>query len=152
MELRRLETMPTNALGRVRDLTLDMRRSGLDVVDLGFGNPDLPPPPSVSLKLQSAVSDRRSHRYSVSRGITNLRAALSERYRVKYGVELDPELEVVHTIGAKEACAHLMWLLVQPGDVALVPEPAYPSHLHAPALAGAAIETFPGEPIGFFAA
>jgi alanine-synthesizing transaminase len=126
-----------------------MRRSGVDVVDLGFGNPDLPPPTRAMLRLAAAVDDPRNHRYSISRGLPNLRAAIAERYQACFGVDLDPEREVVHTIGAKEGCAHLMWLLLEAGDVALVPTPAYPSHLQAPALAGAAVETFPVDPTTF---
>jgi alanine-synthesizing transaminase len=149
MELRRVDSLPPYALGRLRELTQQLRRDGVDVVDLGFGNPDLPPPPGALLRLAAAVDDPRNHRYSISRGLPNLRVAIAERYRTHYGVELDPEHEVVHTIGAKEGCAHLMWLLLEPGDIALVPTPAYPSHLQAPALAGAVVETFPVEPATF---
>jgi alanine-synthesizing transaminase len=149
MELRRVDSLPPYALGRLRELTLQLRRDGVDVVDLGFGNPDLPPPACALLRLAAAVDDPSNHRYSTSRGLPNLRAAIAERYRAYFNVDLDPEHEVVHTIGAKEGCAHLMWLLLEPGDVALVPTPAYPSHLQAPALAGASVETFPVDPATF---
>jgi alanine-synthesizing transaminase len=152
VELRRVDSLPPYQLGRLRELTLRMRRSGVDVVDLGFGNPDLPPPTRAVLRLAAAVDDPRNHRYSISRGLPHLRAAIAERYQDRFGVELDPEREVVHTIGAKEGCAHLMWLLLQSGDAALVPTPAYPSHLQAPALAGAAVETFRVDPTTFIEA
>jgi len=109
----------------------------VDVIDLGFGNPDIPSPPGVVEKLVEAARQEKNHRYSASRGIPNLRKAVADRYKRAYGVTLDPETEVINTIGAKEGLSHLMWTLVQPGDVALVPEPSYPIHIYAPVLAGA---------------
>ena len=87
--------------------------------------------------LAEAAANPRNHRYSQSRGLPNLRRAVADRYRRRFGVELDPETEVINTIGAKEGLSHLLWTLVQPGDVALVPEPSYPIHIYAPVLAGA---------------
>jgi len=112
------------------------------VIDLGFGNPDVPSPVVAVEKLTQAAQDARNHRYSASRGIPNLRRAICDLYRRRFGVELDPEREAITTIGAKEGLSHLMWLLVEPGDVALVPDPSYPIHRFAPALAGAAVEGF----------
>jgi alanine-synthesizing transaminase len=103
VELRRIDTLPPYQLGRLRELTLRLRRVGVDVIDLGFGNPDLPPPTPAVLRLAAAVDDPRNHPYSVSRGLPHLRAAIADRYRERVGVELDPEREVVHTIGAKRA-------------------------------------------------
>jgi len=109
------------------------------VVDLGFGNPDVPSPDVAVQKLAEAAQDPRNHRYSASRGIPNLRRAIAELYRRRFGVELDPEREAITTIGAKEGLSHLMWLLVEPGDAALVPDPSYPIHRFAPLLAGAEV-------------
>jgi alanine-synthesizing transaminase len=109
------------------------------VVDLGFGNPDVPSPDVAVRKLAEAAQDPRNHRYSASRGIPNLRRAVTDLYRRRFGVELDPEREAITTIGAKEGLSHLMWLLVEPGDVALVPDPSYPIHRFAPLLAGAEV-------------
>ena len=118
---------------------MEARRAGVDVIDLGFGNPDIPSPPGVVDKLIEAAKQSKNHRYSASRGIPNLRKAVADRYLRAYGVTLDPETEVINTIGAKEGLSHLMWVLVQPGDVALVPEPSYPIHIYAPVLAGAEV-------------
>jgi alanine-synthesizing transaminase len=109
------------------------------VIDLGFGNPDLPSPEVAVEKLREAVLNPRNHRYSASRGIPNLRRAVCELYRRRFGVELDPETQALTTI-AKEGLAHLMWVLLEPGDVALVPSPSYPIHLFAPVFAGATTE------------
>jgi alanine-synthesizing transaminase len=93
--------------------------------------------------LLAEVSDPRNHRYSVSRGVDQLRHALAGRYRRRFGVELDPETEVIATIGAKEGLAHLLWVLLQKGDVAIVPEPSYPIHIYAPIIAGAEVRKAP---------
>jgi alanine-synthesizing transaminase len=138
-EFRRITSLPPYAFAEIDRLKLELRRGGADVVDLGFGNPDLPSPPVAVEKLQEAAGKARNHRYSASRGIPNLRAAICERYARNYGVELDPERESIVTIGAKEGLSHLLWVLVEPGDVALVPAPSYPIHLFAPVLAGAAV-------------
>ena len=94
----------------------------------------------VGEKLREAVLNPRNHRYSASRGIPNLRRAICDLYARRFGIELDPEAQALTTIGAKEGLAHLMWVLVQPGDAAVVPSPSYPIHLFAPAFAGAVVE------------
>jgi alanine-synthesizing transaminase len=119
-----------------------LRRDGEDVIDLGFGNPDVPSPDVAVEKLSQAAQDPRNHRYSASRGIPNLRRAICDLYARRFGVELDPDREAITTIGAKEGLTHLMWLLVEPGDVALVPDPSYPIHRFAPLLAGGSVEGF----------
>jgi alanine-synthesizing transaminase len=120
-------------------LKIEARRSGEDVVDLGFGNPDLPSPPVAVDKLCEAVRNPRNHRYSSSRGIPKLRLAISDLYRRRFGVEIDPETQACTTIGAKEGFSHLMWVLLAPGDAALVPSPSYPIHIWGPFLAGAEV-------------
>lgn len=139
MQFRRIDNLPPYVFAEVNKKKLEARRAGIDVVDLGFGNPDLASPPWVVDKLIDAARKPQNHRYSASRGLPNLRRAVSERYRRAFGVTLDPETEVINTIGAKEGLSHLMWTLVQPGDVALVPEPSYPIHIYAPVLAGAEV-------------
>ncbi len=139
MQFRRIDNLPPYVFTEVNQRKLEARRGGIDVIDLGFGNPDIASPPGVVEKLIEAVGQAKNHRYSASRGIPNLRRAVAERYKRAYGVTLDPETEVINTIGAKEGLSHLMWTLVQPGDIALVPEPSYPIHVYAPVLAGAEV-------------
>ncbi len=139
MELRRISSLPPYAFAEIERLKLELRRAGHDVIDLGFGNPDIPSPEIAVEKLAEAAAKPRNHRYSASRGIPKLREAICELYARRFGVELDPEREAITTIGAKEGLAHLLWLLVEPGDVALVPSPSYPIHLYGPVLAGATV-------------
>ena len=139
MEFRRISALPPYAFAEIDRLKLELRRAGEDVIDLGFGNPDLPSPPEAVAKLREAAGKEKNHRYSSSRGIPRLRAAVCELYRRRFGVELDPETQALATIGAKEGLSHLMWVLVEPGDVAVVPTPTYPIHTYAPVLAGATV-------------
>jgi len=126
MEFRRIPGLPPYALGIIDGLKVEVRRAGHDVIDLGFGNPDIPSPDVAVQKLSEAVHITRNHRYSASRGIPKLREAVSDLYRRRFNVELDPDTEVINTIGAKEGFSHLMWVLLAPGDAALVPSPSYP--------------------------
>ena len=139
MEFRRIETLPPYVFAEVNTLKAEARRAGEDIIDLAFGNPDLPSPPMVVDKLAEAARHPKNHRYSSSRGLPNLRKAIADRYARRFGVDLDPETEAITTIGAKEGLAHLMWTLVQPGDVAVVPSPSYPIHIYASVLAGAEV-------------
>jgi len=143
VEFRRVTSLPPYVFAQMNELKLELRRSGDDVIDLGFGNPDIPSPEVAVEKLAEAVRNPRNHRYSASRGIPNLRNAICDLYRRRFGVELDPETQAITTIGAKEGLSHLMWVLLQPGDVALVPSPSYPIHLFAPVFAGAVVERIP---------
>ena len=154
MDFRRIDRLPPYVFAEVNTLKSEARARGEDIVDLGFGNPDLPSAPFVVDKLVEAAANPKNHRYSQSRGLPNLRRALADRYRRRFGVELDPETEVINTIGAKEGLNHLMWALVQPGDIALVPAPSYPIHIYAAVLSGAEIRTIPltDTPDTFFAA
>ena len=139
MQFRRVDALPPYAFAEVERLKLELRRAGEDVIDLGFGNPDVPPPEVAVEKLREAALLPRNHRYSSSRGLPKLREAICDLYRDRYGVELDPETEATMTLGAKEGLVHLLWVLLGPGDVALVPSPSYPIHLFAPGFAGAAV-------------
>ncbi len=137
MEFRRIPGLPPYAFAVMDTLKLDARHAGRDVVDLGFGNPDLPSPEVAVEKLAEAVHNPRNHRYSSSRGIPKLREAVAAMYQRRFGVTLDPDTQVISTIGAKEGFSHLMWVLLQPGDAAIVPTPSYPIHIWGPYLAGA---------------
>ena len=137
VDFRRIGSLPPYVFATIDALKLEARRGGEDIIDLGFGNPDIPSPEAAVEKLCEAARNPRNHRYSSSRGIPNLRRAVSDRYRRRFGVELDPDTQVITTIGAKEGLAHLMWTLVEPGDSAVVPDPSYPIHLYAASLAGA---------------
>jgi alanine-synthesizing transaminase len=139
LEFRRVDRLPPYVFAQIQQLTLELRRAGDDVVDLGFGNPDLPSPEPAVEKLVEAARKPRNHRYSASRGIPKLRAAIADLYRRRFGVELDPETQALTTIGAKEGLAHLMWVMLEPGDAALVPSPSYPIHIYGPMFAGATV-------------
>ena len=139
MQFRRIDDLPPYVFATVDALKRSLRAEGRDVVDLGFGNPDIPSPLLVVEKLAEAAAKPSNHRYSASRGIPRLREAVTELYRRRFDVVLDAETQVVATIGAKEGLAHLMWVLLEPGDVAVVPTPSYPIHLVAPRLAGATV-------------
>jgi alanine-synthesizing transaminase len=143
MEFRRITGLPPYVLAEIDALKMAARRAGEDVIDLAFGNPDIPSPDAAVDKLAEAVHNPRNHRYSSSRGIPKLRAAVASLYDRKFNVELDPETEVVTTIGAKEGLSHVMWVLLGPGDTALVPTPSYPIHIYAPLFAGADVRQVP---------
>ena len=143
VEFRRITNLPPYVFTIIDGLKVAARRSGEDVIDLGFGNPDLPSPQTAVDKLCEAVRNPRNHRYSASRGIPKLRQAVADLYQRRFGVALDPETEAITTIGAKEGFSHLMWVLLQPGDAALVPSPSYPIHIWGPLFAGAEVREIP---------
>jgi alanine-synthesizing transaminase len=143
MEFRRIERFPPYVFSIVNDLKMQARRAGEDVIDLGMGNPDIPTPDAVVDKLKEAADNPRNHRYSASKGIPKLRRAICDLYERAWGVTLDPETEAIATIGAKEGLSHLAWVLLEPGDSVLVPEPTYPIHTYAMILAGANLTSVP---------
>ena len=143
MEFRRIERFPPYVFSIVNDLKMQARRAGEDIIDLGMGNPDIPTPEPVVQKLKEAVENGRNHRYSASRGIPKLRQAICDLYQRSWNVELDPETEAVVVIGAKEGLSHLAWVLCEPGDSVLVPEPTYPIHTYAMILSGATVTSVP---------
>ena len=150
MEFRRITGLPPYVFTIIDGLKIEARRAGIDVIDLGFGNPDIPSPALAVDKLCEAAHNTRNHRYSASRGIPKLRQALADLYMRRFGVALDPEREVITTIGAKEGYSHLMWVLLGPGDAALVPSPSYPIHIFAPLFAGAQAREIPMSTDGNF--
>ena len=150
MEFRRITGLPPYVFTIIDGLKVEARRAGMDVIDLGFGNPDIPSPSLAVDKLCEAANNTRNHRYSASKGIPKLRQALADLYRRRFDVELDPDREVIATIGAKEGYSHLMWVLLGPGDAALVPSPSYPIHIFAPLFAGASAREIPMSTDGNF--
>ena len=143
MEFRRIANLPPYVFTIINDLKIKGRREGDDIIDFGFGNPDLPSPKIAVDKLCEAAQNPKNHRYSLSKGIPKLREAICGLYEETFGVSLDPETEAINTIGAKEGLSHLMWTLVQPGDAVLVPSPSYPIHLYSPLFAGAEVREIP---------
>ncbi|MBC8195263.1 MAG: aminotransferase class I/II-fold pyridoxal phosphate-dependent enzyme [Acidimicrobiia bacterium] len=143
MEFRRITSLPPYVFTIIDTLKVEARRAGADVIDLGFGNPDLPSPDLAVEKLVEAARNPRNHRYSSSKGLPKLREAVAALYERRFGVSLDPDRQVLNTIGAKEGFAHLMWVLLQPGDAALVPSPSYPIHRYSPLFAGAEVREMP---------
>jgi alanine-synthesizing transaminase len=143
MEFRRINGLPPYVFATINALKAQARAAGRDVVDFGFGNPDLPSPDIAVAKLAESAANPKNHRYSASRGIPHLRLAIANRYEKLFGVDIDPETEVVTTIGAKEGLSHLMWVLIDRGDTAIVPSPSYPIHIYAPLFAGGQILSVP---------
>jgi alanine-synthesizing transaminase len=142
-EFYRIKRLPPYVFAEVNTQKAKARAAGDDVVDLGMGNPDLPTPAHIVAKLAEAVQDPRTHRYSVSRGITGLRKAHAAYYSRRFGVELDPESETIVTLGSKEGLANLAQAITSPGDVILVPNPSYPIHPYGFIMAGASIRHLP---------
>jgi alanine-synthesizing transaminase len=142
-DFRRIDDLPPYAFAAVDALKVELRRAGHDVIDLGFGNPDIPSPPVAVEKLRESATKARNHRYSSSRGLPKLREAICALYSRRFGVELDPETQALTTIGAKEGLTHLMWVLVGAGDAVVVPTPSYPIHAAAPFFAGADVVRAP---------
>ncbi len=134
----RIRRLPPYLFGRINALRHTKRQQGIDVIDLGMGNPSDPTPQPIVDKLCEAVQDPRNHRYSLTtKGLLNLRRDVARHYREKYGVELDPETEVTACIGSKEGISHMLLAMLGPGDTAVVGDPAFPIHVYGVALAGA---------------
>ena len=139
----RVKRLPPYLFAEVNEMKAAARAAGEDIIDLGMGNPDLPTPAHIVDKLKETVDDRRTHRYSTSRGIPGLRKALAAYYQRRFGVSLDPEREVVATLGSKEGLANLAQAITAPGDVMLVPNPSYPIHPYGFMIAGASVRHLP---------
>lgn len=139
----RLLRLPPYLFGQINAMKHRLRTEGCDVIDLGMGNPNDPVPGVVVEKLSEAAGDPRNSRYSVSTGVYNLRRELARKYERIYGVGLEPETEVVATIGSKEGFSHMCLALLGPGDTAIVPDPAFPIHVYAVALAEANVISVP---------
>ena len=147
-EFHRIRRMPPYVFAEVNDAKARARAAGEDIIDLGMGNPDSGTPPHIVAKLVEAVQDPRTHRYSTSKGIPGLRRALAGYYDRRFGVALDPETEVVATLGSKEGLANLAAAITSPGDTILVPNPSYPIHQFGFIIAGASVRSIPATPDG----
>jgi alanine-synthesizing transaminase len=139
----RISRLPPYVLGIIRDLTIEARRRGEDIIDLGMGNPDLATPKHIVAKLVEAARNPKNHRYSVSRGIQKLRVAIANWYKRKYDVDIDCNEEVVVTMGAKEGIGHLVLATISQGEIVFVPTPAYPIHPYSVVIAGGDLRTIP---------
>jgi len=142
-QFQRINRLPPYVFEEVNRLKAEARARGEDIIDFGMGNPDMPTPSHIVDKLIETVRDPRANRYSASRGIKGLRRATTKYYERRFGVNLDPESEVIVTLGSKEGFANLAQAITSPGDVVLVPNPAYPIHAYGFIMAGAAIRHVP---------
>ena len=145
-EFHRIRRLPPYVFAEVNAAKAKARTAGEDIIDLGMGNPDSPTPRHIVDKLIETVQDPRSHRYSVSAGIPGLRRALASYYQRRFDVTLDPETEVVATLGSKEGLANLAAAITSPGDTILVPNPSYPIHQFGFIIAGAGVRSIPATP------
>ena len=146
----KVDRIPPYTLSIVNELKAEARRAGRDVIDLGFGNPDLPTPEHIVDKLVEAARDPRNHRYSASRGLPNLRRAMSRWYARRYEVELDTDTEILATIGAKEGVSHFVLAAISRGDTVLVPDPCYGIHGFSVVIAGGDLRFVPLVPVEGF--
>jgi alanine-synthesizing transaminase len=142
----RIERLPPYVFAEVNGMRAAMRAEGRDVIDLGMGNPDSPPPPHVIAKLAEVAAKPDAHGYSASKGIPGLRKAKAAYYQRRFGVEIDTDHEVIVTLGSKEGLANLAQAITAPGDVILAPNPSYPIHSFGFIIAGAAIRSIPAAP------
>jgi len=131
----RMKRLPPYLFGKINKVKYEKRVAGVDVIDLGMGNPTDPPDPLIQEKLSAALADPKNHRYSVSNGIGNLRTEVAKRYWKRYGVRLNPDDEVIACIGSKEGFSHMCLGLMGPGDTAIVPSPTFPIHMYSVMLA-----------------
>ena len=145
-EFHRIRRLPPYVFAEVNAAKAKARAAAEDIIDLGMGNPDSPTPPHIVAKLVETVQDPRSHRYSTSKGIPGLRRALAGYYQRRFDVKLDPETEIIATLGSKEGLANLAAAITSPGDTILVPNPSYPIHQFGFIIAGASVRSIPAEP------
>lgn len=139
----RLSSLPPYVFARLDELKANARASGVDLIDLGMGNPGGPTPAPVIEAAIAAISDENNHGYPPFEGTASFRSAITDWYYRRYGVTLDPDGEALPLMGSKEGLGHLAMAYIDPGDVVLVPTPSYPAHFRGPAIAGADIHTIP---------
>ena len=145
-EFHKVRRLPPYVFEQVNRLKADARAAGRDIIDLGMGNPDLPTPPAIVDKLVETVRDPRTHRYSSSKGIPGLRKAQAAYYARRFGVKLDPDRQVIATLGSKEGFANMAQAITAPGDVVLCPNPTYPIHAFGFIMSGGTIRSIPAKP------
>ena len=147
----RLDRLPPYVFATVNEIKMNARRAGVDIIDLGMGNPDLGTPQHIVDKLVEAAQKPQNHRYSASMGITKLRMAIADWYKRRFDVDIDPENEAIVTIGAKEGISHLILVTIRPGDVVFTPNPTYPIHPFSAIIAGGDVRGIPvGPGLNFF--
>ncbi len=140
IQFEKINRLPKYIFAEINEIKMKMRRDGADIIDFSMGNPDAATPQPIIDKLCETAQKPKTHGYSASKGIYKLRLAMSNWYKRKYGAELDPDTEVVATMGSKEGYVHLVQAITNSGDVAIVPDPTYPIHSQAFILAGANVE------------
>jgi len=145
-EFARLDRLPPYVFATVNEIKMEARRAGEDIIDLGMGNPDIGTPEHIVNKLTEAAQKPHNHRYSASMGIRKLRMAISDWYKTRYDVDIDPENEAIVTIGVKEGMSHLILVAIRPGDVIFVPNPTYPIHPYSAIIAGGDVRGIPVGP------
>jgi alanine-synthesizing transaminase len=145
-EFHRIRRLPPYVFEQVNRAKAIARNAGADIIDLGMGNPDLPAPAHVIEKLKDTLGKPRTDRYSASKGIAGLRRAQAAYYERRFGVKLNPETQIVATLGSKEGFANVAQAITAPGDVVLVPDPSYPIHAFGFLMAGGVIRSVPSEP------
>ncbi len=145
-EFHRIRRLPPYVFEHINPIKAQARADGVDIIDLGMGNPDLPTPPHIVDKLCETIKDPRTHRYSASRGIPGLRKAQASYYGRRFGVKLDPDTQVVATLGSKEGFANMAQAITAPGDVVLVPNPTYPIHAFGFIMSGGVVRSMPAQP------
>ena len=139
----RMTRLPPYVFAEVNALKMELRHKGEDIIDLGMGNPDIPTPKHIVNKLVEAAKKGHNHRYSASAGIPKLRLAISDWYKRRYNVNIDPDEEAIATMGAKEGLAHLVLATISPGDVVFAPNPTYPIHPYSVIIAGGDLRSIP---------
>ena len=139
----RMTRLPPYVFAEVNALKMELRHKGEDIIDLGMGNPDIPTPKHIVNKLIEAAKKGHNHRYSASAGIPKLRLAISNWYKRRYNVDIDPDEEAIATMGAKEGLAHLVLATISPGDVVFAPNPTYPIHPYSVIIAGGDLRSIP---------
>jgi alanine-synthesizing transaminase len=145
-DFHRIRRLPPYVFEHINPIKAKARAAGMDVIDLGMGNPDLPTPQHIVDKLKETVKDPRTHRYSSSKGIPGLRKAQASYYGRRFGVKLNPDTQVVATLGSKEGFANMAQAITAPGDVALCPNPTYPIHAFGFIMSGGVVRSMPAEP------
>ena len=149
-DFHRIKRLPPYVFESVNRVKAAARNKGVDVIDLGMGNPDLPTPPHIAEKLKETIGKPRTDRYSASKGIPGLRRAQAAYYGRRFGVKLNPDTQIVATLGSKEGFANVAQAITAPGDFVLVPDPSYPIHAFGFLMAGGVIRSVPSEPTPSF--